>query len=234
MMKPKGQTEHDTGLLEYLEDIIGTDKCGRACCRAHAALPLVVVGCCSKGLPPGKEGGFVRCCAVALLSASSGAWTARHCWARDGAHQLDAQPCPQVHPAPGGELQAVRWAGSGSSWVCLCSGRLPAPYRVPTLDARRMHVALVPACCRLHTRAAPARLEELSEKRQGMVARVKAAQKERDALAGDKAAAGAALQLLHGHAGLGRGMRHGGAQPVCKASGVLASAPCLPGNLELL
>ncbi len=26
MMKPKGQTEHDTGLLEYLEDIIGTDK----------------------------------------------------------------------------------------------------------------------------------------------------------------------------------------------------------------
>lgn len=28
MMKPKGQTELDTGLLEYLEDIIGTDKCG--------------------------------------------------------------------------------------------------------------------------------------------------------------------------------------------------------------
>ncbi|KAL4452508.1 hypothetical protein ABPG75_008170 [Micractinium tetrahymenae] len=26
MMKPKGQTEHETGLLEYLEDIIGTDK----------------------------------------------------------------------------------------------------------------------------------------------------------------------------------------------------------------
>jgi structural maintenance of chromosome 4 len=26
MMKPKGATEHDTGLLEYLEDIIGTDK----------------------------------------------------------------------------------------------------------------------------------------------------------------------------------------------------------------
>jgi structural maintenance of chromosome 4 len=26
MMKPKGQAEHDTGLLEYLEDIIGTDK----------------------------------------------------------------------------------------------------------------------------------------------------------------------------------------------------------------
>lgn len=25
MMKPKGQTEHETGLLEYLEDIIGTD-----------------------------------------------------------------------------------------------------------------------------------------------------------------------------------------------------------------
>ncbi len=36
-----------------------------------------------------------------------------------------------------------------------------------------------------------ARLEELSERRQGMVARVKASQKERDALAGDKAAAGA-------------------------------------------
>ncbi len=26
MMKPKGQSEHDTGLLEYLEDIIGSDK----------------------------------------------------------------------------------------------------------------------------------------------------------------------------------------------------------------
>lgn len=26
MMKPKGQSEHETGLLEYLEDIIGTDK----------------------------------------------------------------------------------------------------------------------------------------------------------------------------------------------------------------
>lgn len=26
MMKPKGQNEHETGLLEYLEDIIGTDK----------------------------------------------------------------------------------------------------------------------------------------------------------------------------------------------------------------
>lgn len=26
MMKPKAQTEHDTGLLEYLEDIIGTDR----------------------------------------------------------------------------------------------------------------------------------------------------------------------------------------------------------------
>lgn len=26
MMKPKGQTEHETGLLDYLEDIIGTDK----------------------------------------------------------------------------------------------------------------------------------------------------------------------------------------------------------------
>ena len=26
MMKPKGQTPHETGLLEYLEDIIGTDK----------------------------------------------------------------------------------------------------------------------------------------------------------------------------------------------------------------
>jgi structural maintenance of chromosome 4 len=26
MMKPKGQTEHEGGLLEYLEDIIGTDK----------------------------------------------------------------------------------------------------------------------------------------------------------------------------------------------------------------
>lgn len=26
MMKPKGSTEHETGLLEYLEDIIGTDK----------------------------------------------------------------------------------------------------------------------------------------------------------------------------------------------------------------
>jgi structural maintenance of chromosome 4 len=26
LMKPKGQTEHETGLLEYLEDIIGTDK----------------------------------------------------------------------------------------------------------------------------------------------------------------------------------------------------------------
>jgi structural maintenance of chromosome 4 len=26
MMKPKGQTEHETGLLEYLEDIIGTNK----------------------------------------------------------------------------------------------------------------------------------------------------------------------------------------------------------------
>ena len=41
MMKPKGQTEHDTGLLEYLEDIIGTDKCGRrgapaACCLGPA------------------------------------------------------------------------------------------------------------------------------------------------------------------------------------------------------
>jgi len=26
MMKPKGQTEHDEGLLEYLEDIIGSDR----------------------------------------------------------------------------------------------------------------------------------------------------------------------------------------------------------------
>jgi len=25
-MKPKGATEHDEGLLEYLEDIIGTSK----------------------------------------------------------------------------------------------------------------------------------------------------------------------------------------------------------------
>ena len=26
MMKPKGASEHETGLLEYLEDIIGTDR----------------------------------------------------------------------------------------------------------------------------------------------------------------------------------------------------------------
>ena len=26
MMKPKGASEHEAGLLEYLEDIIGTDK----------------------------------------------------------------------------------------------------------------------------------------------------------------------------------------------------------------
>lgn len=26
MMKPKALTPHETGLLEYLEDIIGTDK----------------------------------------------------------------------------------------------------------------------------------------------------------------------------------------------------------------
>jgi structural maintenance of chromosome 4 len=26
MMKPKAQNPHETGLLEYLEDIIGTDK----------------------------------------------------------------------------------------------------------------------------------------------------------------------------------------------------------------
>lgn len=26
MMKPKGQTEHDSGMLEYLEDIIGTSR----------------------------------------------------------------------------------------------------------------------------------------------------------------------------------------------------------------
>lgn len=26
MMKPKAQTLHETGLLEYLEDLIGTDK----------------------------------------------------------------------------------------------------------------------------------------------------------------------------------------------------------------
>lgn len=26
MMKPKAQTEHETGLLEYLEDIIGTNR----------------------------------------------------------------------------------------------------------------------------------------------------------------------------------------------------------------
>ena len=26
MMKPKSQTPHDTGLLEYLEDIVVTDK----------------------------------------------------------------------------------------------------------------------------------------------------------------------------------------------------------------
>lgn len=26
MMKPKAQTEHDTGMLEYLEDIIGTSR----------------------------------------------------------------------------------------------------------------------------------------------------------------------------------------------------------------
>lgn len=26
MMKPKAEDKHDTGLLEYLEDIIGTDK----------------------------------------------------------------------------------------------------------------------------------------------------------------------------------------------------------------
>ena len=25
-MKPKGQTEHDTGMLEFLEDIIGTSR----------------------------------------------------------------------------------------------------------------------------------------------------------------------------------------------------------------
>lgn len=26
MMKPKGMTEHESGMLEYLEDIIGTDR----------------------------------------------------------------------------------------------------------------------------------------------------------------------------------------------------------------
>lgn len=26
MMKPKGQTEHDEGMLEYLEDIIGSER----------------------------------------------------------------------------------------------------------------------------------------------------------------------------------------------------------------
>ena len=26
MMKPKAQSEHDTGMLEYLEDIIGTSR----------------------------------------------------------------------------------------------------------------------------------------------------------------------------------------------------------------
>lgn len=48
MMKPVAQGPHDTGLLEYLEDIIGTDKykpqleeSAKRCCLAPTPLPFL-------------------------------------------------------------------------------------------------------------------------------------------------------------------------------------------------
>ena len=38
MMKPKGESKDDIGLLEYLEDIIGTDKYVQPLEAAHKAL----------------------------------------------------------------------------------------------------------------------------------------------------------------------------------------------------
>lgn len=39
-MKPKGQTEHDTGMLEFLEDIIGTSRFKVSCYMRCLYLPL--------------------------------------------------------------------------------------------------------------------------------------------------------------------------------------------------
>lgn len=61
MMKPVAQGPHDTGLLEYLEDIIGTDKYkpqleegAKRCCLAPTPLPFLG-GCIPKCINPGTN-----------------------------------------------------------------------------------------------------------------------------------------------------------------------------------
>jgi hypothetical protein len=53
MMKPKGQTEHEDGLLEYLEDIIGSNRyltthtiCTVNCKYVCSSTRVTVVGIC--------------------------------------------------------------------------------------------------------------------------------------------------------------------------------------------
>lgn len=74
MMKPKGASEHETGLLEYLEDIIGTDRyipqleeSSKRCARqGPAAAAAAVAGALAGGglrllLQLGRSGAAARC-----------------------------------------------------------------------------------------------------------------------------------------------------------------------------
>ena len=108
MMKPKAQTEHETGLLEYLEDIIGTNRF----------------------LEPLKE-------------------------------------------------SAKRWVGVGA-------GREVVQLCMHNMGARDLTSTLSYPCL-------DNRLEEFGEARAGLVARVKIAEKEREALEAAKLAAEAYL-----------------------------------------
>lgn len=113
MMKPKGQTEHDTGLLEYLEDIIGTDKCGGQLGRPTAAAAAAAAVAWTNSL---------HVCSRTLLACD---WHrgARQPWF--GNAGCLSHPALQVHPAAGGQLQAVSCVDATLHCACVCLA-LPA------------------------------------------------------------------------------------------------------------
>ena len=51
MMKPKGQSEHETGFLEYLEDVIGSNRYVRV--KLHALPAVTIAAACACYAPSG-------------------------------------------------------------------------------------------------------------------------------------------------------------------------------------
>jgi hypothetical protein len=140
LMKPKAEDKNDTGLLEYLEDIIGSNKY------------ITQIE---------EEGKRWDACGGSRLADSGHAATLLRWWCMKGPGGSSCWPwAPLAHPAALG--------------VHAADCRSPGRVRRPGEEAGRTclmrlecHVAL-PAC----------RLEEMNEKRQGMIAKLKAVEKE--------------------------------------------------------